>query len=86
MINVSDEACLQMINALEYITTLQELELSIKCSECLLNKINSRISIINGKRHLSNKCLPILSCYDNEHKITSRIYIKLCNSNMSGIN
>ena len=61
-IKVSDEACLQMINALEYNTTLQQLDLCLKYSECLVNKIKSRISLINTKRHLPNKCLPKLSC------------------------
>ena len=59
-----------MINALEYNTTLQELHLGLKCSECLVNKINSKISIINGKRRLSNKQLPKLSCDDSAHKFT----------------
>ena len=57
-IEVSDEACLQMINVLEYNTTLQHLLLCLKCSECQANKINSRISIMTGTRHLSDKCLP----------------------------
>ena len=62
-IDVSDEACLQIINALEYNTTLQTLYLELSCSTCGVNKINSRISIINAKRHLSDKCLPKLICY-----------------------
>ena len=76
-INVSDEACLQMINALEYNTTLQRLYLRIECSECLVNNINSRISMINRRRHLSNIYLPKLSCDGGLYKITSFIDIKL---------
>ena len=74
-IKVSDEACLQMINALEHNTTLQELLLCLKCLECLVNKMNSRISIINGKRHLSDKCLPKLKCYNDE--LTQEQFINL---------
>ena len=61
---VSNEACLQMINSLEYNTTLQKLWLCLKCSKYLVNKIKSRISIINRKRHLLNNHLVKLSCDD----------------------
>ena len=74
-IKVSDEACLQMINALEYNATLQNLDLHLQCSECQVNKIKLRIPIINGKRQLSDKCLPKLSCNGLSHKKTSSIYI-----------
>ena len=75
-IKVSDEACLQMINALEYNTTLQRLWLRLECSECLVSKINSRIAIINGKRHMTK-----FGCDDTYHKGHSKIYIELINTN-----
>ena len=74
-INVSNEACLQMINALEDNFTLQNLWFCLECSECIVNKINLRIPIIDGKRQLSNNHLPKLSCNDNDHKKNSLIYI-----------
>ena len=75
IIKVSDEACLHMINVLEYNTTLQYLRLELKWSECQVNKIKSTTPIISEKRHLLNKCLPKLSCNDFNHKSTSSISI-----------
>ena len=76
-INVGDEACLQMINAIECNTTSLRLCLHLKCSECLVNKIDSRILMINGKRHFSKTCLPKLCCDDDEYTITSCIDVIL---------
>ena len=52
----SDETSLQIIHALEHNTTLQHLDMRIICSGSLESKVKKVISLINGKRCLSNKC------------------------------
>ena len=84
---VSDEACLQMINALQDNTTLQDLYFRVECSKCLANKIKSRISIINQKRHLLDKYLPKFLCDESDYcktnglsSLTIRTYVDQVNA------
>ena len=62
-IKVSTEACLQMIDTLQYITTFQSLSLALDTS-INFYRTATRISIVNGKRFL---CLPKLRCKYIEH-------------------
>ena len=56
--SISDEASLVIIQSLQHNNTLQHLDMRLKCSCTLENKIDRIISAINTKRRSSDKYIP----------------------------